>query len=300
MRTPARISTLAVVVAALVSLAVSSGSATPPGTNGLLLFQKQVGSYSQLFTMAADGSGLRQLTRGAHSSGLAVWSADAKKIAFAREFPTHAGIFLMRADGSGLRSLTPKGLQDAPAFTPDGRSIVYARALTSSLWVMDLNGRHRRQLTHASSGQQDETPVVSPDGKLVAFARAASETRSALFVVGFDGRGLRRFTPWSMAAVGKLDWAPDGSRILFHTNDLGSQIHTIRPDGSGLTTLTSGAANYCSSSFSPDGTKILVIDNCASDTDTHLYTMNASGGALTLVRNGHGAHRASWGTAVAG
>jgi Tol biopolymer transport system component len=307
MKALTRISILAVATAALASLAASSGSSTPPGKNGLLLFQKQIGGWTQLFTMAADGSGLRQVTHGPHISEDSSWSPDGKTIAFSREFPTHASILLMRADGSALRTLTPNGLQTSPTFTPNGRWIVYSRvqAKDNSLWVMDVNGKHLRRLTRTPgtlSAPQflpaDESPTVSPDGKLVVFARELGDTRSALFVIGFDGRGLRRLTPWNTGAVGKLDWAPDGSRILFHTNDAQSEIHTILPDGTGLTTLTSGDRNYGSGSFSPDGTQILLIDNSSSDTDTQLYTMSASGGALTPVPNGHGVHRVSWGPAV--
>ena len=113
-----------------------------------------------------------------------------------------------------------------------------------------------------------------------------------------DGRRLRRITPWGIAAVGNLDWAPDGSRILFHTNSQRSQIHTIRPNGTGLRTLTSGTRNYCSGSFSPEGTQILLVDNCNSDANTNLYSMRANGGALTRVPKGHGVHRVSWGRAL--
>jgi TolB protein len=301
MMKPARRCILSVLAVASILAAASSGSATPPGTNGVLVFQKQVGRNTQLFTMAADGSGIRQLTHGTKDSVLAAWSPSGKTIAFARESATKAGIFLMRADGSGLRALTPKGLQDSPTFTPNGRWIVYSRALPTdtSLWVMDLKGKHQRRLIRkAATATTDESPAVSPDGKFVVFERARSETRSALFVVGLNGRGLRRITSWSMAAVGNLDWAPDGSRILFHTNDRRSQIHTIRADGTGVTTLTSGAANYCSGSFSPDGTQILLVDNCDSDSDTHVYSMPADGGALTPVPNGQGVHRVRWGPAA--
>lgn len=303
MRTSARIGTVAAVAACLAALLSSTGLATPPGTNGLLLFQKQARNVTQLFSMAPDGTGLRQLTHGPLVSEKPAWSPDGKTIAFARQYATHAAILLMRADGSGIRSLTPTGLQDSPTFTPDGRRIVYARTLKSdSLWVMDLNGTHQRRLSlnPLLNGHEfpfDENPAVSPDGKQVVFIRRLSETRTALFVIGFDGRRLRRLTPWSMAAERKVDWSPDGSRILFGAK---GQLYTIHGDGSGLAKITNGAHDYCSNSYSPDGTQIVLYDKCHSDSesDSNLYLMSAAGGAPILVPNGSGARKISWGPAV--
>jgi hypothetical protein len=44
-------------------VAVSQSRATFSGTNGLLVYQAQVGKHSQLFTIRPDGTGARQITR---------------------------------------------------------------------------------------------------------------------------------------------------------------------------------------------------------------------------------------------
>jgi hypothetical protein len=44
-------------------VAVSQSRATFSGTNGLLVYQAQVGKHSQLFTIRPDGTGVRQITR---------------------------------------------------------------------------------------------------------------------------------------------------------------------------------------------------------------------------------------------
>jgi Tol biopolymer transport system component len=286
------------------SLTTSHGSATPPGKNGLLLFEKSVAGTKQLFTMAPDGSRLRQLTRDARPSLKAAWSPDGRRIAFAREYTGRAAIMLMNADGTHVRQLTPSGLQDTPTFTPDGRRLVYARSLADdSLWVMDVDGSHARRLTRNAppsvfendhSYPFDDGPVVSPDGKQVTFVRRLSASRQALFVVRMDGTGLRRLTPWKLAADTKLDWAPDGSRVVFSSR---GDVLTIRPDGSSLTRLTNGGHEYCSDSYSPDGTLILLLDDCFSDAGSVLFVMSAKGGAPRAIPHGRGAHKISWGSA---
>jgi TolB protein len=171
---------------------------------------------------------------------------------------------------------------------PDGRSIVYVRTLATdqSLWLMDVTGRHPRRLTRSVG---DEDPAVSPDGTRIAFLRGPQ-----VFVVSANGGEGRQLTPSNLEAGGRLDWSPDGSRILFGAND---QVYTIRLDGSGLTKLTSGKHAYCSDSFSPDGRRVLLIDNCGSATNSQLYSMSVGGGHPVPVRNGLGAHWISLGTA---
>lgn len=277
-----------IVVAALIgSLGVSASSATPPGTNGLLLFQKQIGPVSQLFTMNPDGTGLRQITRSRRASFEAAWSPDASRIAFERQFGNRTAILVMRADGSALHDLTPSGVQDHPSFTPDGRSLVYVRSLLTdqSVWVMSVNGQHRRRLTR---GIGDEQPAVSPDGSSVAFIR-----NSGVFVVAVDGTSPHRITPVGLGAGdGRLDWSPDGSRILFGA---GGQVYTVGPDGSHLRHIATGGHNLCPESFSPDGTRIFLLGNCDSPTQSRLYVMSAGGGRPDAVPNGLGVHRLTQG-----
>ncbi len=54
-----------------------------------------------------------------------------------------------------------------------------------------------------------------------------------------------------------LDWSSDGELLAFSTRTSGTpQIHTVRPDGSELTTLTSGGKPAYDPAFSPSGERI--------------------------------------------
>jgi len=66
------------------------------------------GSYYQIWTMNADGSGQTQLTTESANHGDPVWSPDGTKIAFGsdREGGGRTNIFIINADGTGLRQLT--------------------------------------------------------------------------------------------------------------------------------------------------------------------------------------------------
>jgi TolB protein len=117
-------------------------------------------------------------------------SPDGRTIAFLRASDVRGlGIMLMDADGSNERRITtvpaapdPRDevpeyspWDGAPAFSPDGREIVFIR-------VLDYN---------------------------------PARFQAALFIVGVDGEGLRQISDWLTSEPGRPTWSPDGSTILF-------------------------------------------------------------------------------------
>lgn len=77
--------------------------------------------------------------------------------------------------------------------------------------------------------------------------------REEIFVVGVNGRGLRRLTS-NRGQDLEPDWAPNGKRIacaFTSTRERGGQpvVHTMNPDGSAKRRVTEGSAP----AWSPDG-----------------------------------------------
>jgi Tol biopolymer transport system component len=299
--------TLALVTAALND---SAARATVPGPNGLVIYQATVGKHIQLFTVRPDGSGMRRLTRFADSDSVhASWSPDGARVAFERDFPKHAGIYTMSLDGGDLVSLTPHGLQGMPAYSPDGMTIAFDRTLPKedALWIMNADGSELRQLTHNKPAGKnecrcDESPIFSPNGKRIAFVRTISDLQTAAFVVNVDGTGLEQLTPWRFGVSAKLDWSPDGSRIVISSPqaeqpNVASNVFTIRPDGTGLkqvTHETKRGVHDLADGFSPDGTKI-IFAKTVDGGPFQVYVINADGTGVRRLTHGVDAHWASWG-----
>lgn len=275
-------------IAALLASACSApvAGATTPGDNGRIVYSAETSNGVQLFTVRPDGSNVRQITTVQGDAVHADWAPNGRKLVFEFAGETHAGIALINPDGSGLRDLTPTGIQGQPAFTPDGRHIVFGA--DDGIAIMRTDGTGRRQLTQTPfpGVGSDDDPNVSPDGKLVTFVRVKTpEVEQALFSMHLDGSHLRQLTPYDLDVGIKHDWAPDGSRIaiISHADapepGQSANVATIRPDGSGLRMLTSfrgGEVNAVTGSYSPDGRWI--VYRLADHGSFALYKLPARGG----------------------
>ena len=274
---------LFVLAVSLVCLAsVPTASATYPGHNGLIAFQADTGSGSQIYTVRPNGHDLRQITQGPGEAVQPDWSPDGRKIVF--EFdrpnpPPFCSVEIMNADGSGITDLTGdrNGCEAQPSFTPDGQRIVFERfddiTFVDAIWSMDLTGGDRHQITTGvDNGVTD--PNVPPDGNTLSFVAADNlfgpppnfEPAQGLFSTDLNGNNLTQLLPFTLDLAIKHDWAPDGKHLLVGTNANffdptdSANIATIRPDGSDLHYLIHShdpAVNAFAGSYSPDGKYIV-------------------------------------------
>jgi len=118
------------------------------------------------------------------------------------------GLFAVK-DGR-LNQLTEEPTDTEPNFSPDGRTIAFARG--GDIFSVRPDGSGQRQL---SSGPEiDSLPKVAPNGKYVVFERRATLGGPAsLYAVGATGGGLRALV--SSGDNHDAAFSPDGKWIVF-------------------------------------------------------------------------------------
>jgi Tol biopolymer transport system component len=189
---------------------------------------------------------------------------------------------------------TPQGLffQTEPAWSPDGRRIVFAsrRAGTFDLYTMNADGSGTRRLT--STKDDDGQPDWSPDGARIVFARG---TPSRLFAMDADGTGARRLTD-DVAEESEPAWSPDGTEIAYVRREPGTSIlelWLVRSDGSGRRRLTKLEAVAQAPSWSPDGRRI-AFSAKVDENRYDIYTVGADGKDVTPVTSGEDSFEPAW------
>jgi YVTN family beta-propeller protein len=95
--------------------------------NGRIAFTSyRTPSNGEIYTMAADGSDLRQITSGFNDSSPS-WSPSADRIAFWGSRPQGQALYTARSDGSDVRLLAPQALRPGrPAWGFVGETILFS------------------------------------------------------------------------------------------------------------------------------------------------------------------------------
>ncbi len=223
---------------------------TRSADDSLVTWQVAADGEIALKVSARDGTDVRTVARGpACDNGSPFeevqFAPDARSLVYqsgCRE--PSADLYSIESDGRGLRQLTrTRQHETQPRWSPDGRSIVYARwdsaglarqGCPETIWVADASGLHPRQLTQPIPDRFDGSPSWSPDGREILFSRSSTTSYGELFVVPVSGGRAR-----DLHVAGSFPvWGPQ--RIAYARSGDYS-LWTMKPDGTGRTKIAAGA-----------------------------------------------------------
>jgi Tol biopolymer transport system component/tRNA A-37 threonylcarbamoyl transferase component Bud32 len=152
--------------------------------------------------------------------------------------------------GGATRQLTRTLATDRqPAYSPDGRFVVFSSNRTGNLdlWLLDRGSRALRQLTDDAS--QDWDPGFSADGRRVLFSSSRGG-HLEIWSIDVDGSNARQLSHDGVDAENPTT-PRDGRWVVYSSGNpdhLG--LFRMRPDGSEATQITTG--NHTTPEVSPD------------------------------------------------
>jgi Tol biopolymer transport system component len=127
------------------------------------------------------------------------------------------------------------------------------------IYVMNPDGSDQSRVTNNLSFN-DQSVDISPDGTQIAFASNRAGGHFEIFAMDSNGSNVRQLTFTSVTTTNAWPrWSPSGEWIAFHSGSGANfQINLIKPDGTGLTTVTTYAGLNQYPAWSPDGTRLAI------------------------------------------
>lgn len=309
---------VSVMLVAMVALG-GSASAVVAGKNGRIVFARQHCTSSCTWSIVAAGPGdtNERVLAGPYPREvfddhfIANWSPDASRVIFMADLGGGQAIWRVNANGTGLHELfvppaDGNGLDDGPAYTPDGKHIVFTRCCPEgfgySLWMINADGTGLKDITVEQvvngDGPADTTPQVAPNGNQIVFNRCFPTGGCVVATVSINGGTIHNLTDPALDSQ-HPNWSPDSRKIVFaiHSENGTENIAIMNANGSNLRQLTFETKGFdFSPAFSPNGAKIL-FSHFRSTAGLDLFTMNPTGGHLTQVtRTSSSEFDPEWGT----
>lgn len=161
----------------------------------------------ELYIMDADGANVRRLTNHPGIDTTPTWSPQGHQIAFTSDRTGSPQIYVVGVDGTGLRRITFESYCDRPTWSPAPYNEIAYSSRTGpghDIKVIDIPTSEVRQLTFGLG--TNESPSYSPNGRHVAFMSTRGSGSKQIWIIGRDGRGLRRLT--SLGNNEMPSWSP--------------------------------------------------------------------------------------------
>jgi TolB protein len=229
--------------------------ATFHGENGKIVFVgNQSGTY-QMYTMNPDGSDLVQITHLPPTileSWNTVFSPDGKRILFSHDTPENPCL--------------PNGL-------PNCIDLYVINADGTGMIRLTKNG-----LSSAATWSPNASRIVFNHFSTLTFINRVATMRA-------DGKGAETNLSTAFWDSGSGLYTPDGTRLVFHSEDGGfvSAVWIMDTDGRNRRRLTSAALEGIALDISPDGRHILVVNHNNTSLPNSIYVMNIDGSDLARL-----------------
>ena len=160
---------------------------------------------AQVATIAPDGSGFREVTKGPNNNGFPSMAPDGKRFVYRTFGPEGDGLRIMNLETRAVTTLT-SGYDNFPLWSPRGDLIMFSRQAGGDyeIYTIKPEGGDAKRLTFSRGN--DAHMAWSPDGEHIVFASTrmgfkdemiytdAPQPYGELFVMRYDGANVEQLT----------------------------------------------------------------------------------------------------------
>ncbi|GAB4461565.1 MAG: hypothetical protein Kow0031_40610 [Anaerolineae bacterium] len=161
-------------------------------------------------------------------------------------------LFVAGPDGQPMNLTNSPADDIQPAWSPDGRQVVFSSGRTGSfkIFTVAADGGNPVQLTGGRGF--DEWPAWSPDGRQLAFV-SDRDGNAEIYRVDADGANLRRLTD-NPAEDWPVSWSPGGRWLVFGSNRDGNwNLYLLPAEGGAPVQLTNHPGDERDPVWLPNG-----------------------------------------------
>ena len=207
-------------------------------------YQWDFDPHMDIYTVALDGTGLKQLTDAPGYDAEGSYSSDGKQIVFTSSRDGDPDLYIMDADGTNVRQITNKdGYDGGPFFSPDNQWVIFRsdrqKEHMLQLFAVSADGKTEVQLTD-NLNQVNWCPYFHPSGDYLVWAGADYS----------EGPGPK-------------------SKFQLFTLELKSENGKL--SAGDITQITHKLSQDVLPVFSPDGTKLMWTSTRSEDESSQLW-----------------------------
>jgi hypothetical protein len=181
-------------------------------------------------------------------------SPDGQYVAFDSDREGVRSVYIANRDGSNVRRASRSGYAAAPAWSPDGRRLVFLQAEPSdatqlNLWMLEIPSGELTRISGHASGRVSPASWF-PDGRRLCYGHA-----DQLVIASLDGQVQRRvdLPGRDSALMGAPAVSPDGRRLIIRVGFEG--VWLLDLPGGGMRRIL-GDPTAKSFAWTPDGRRV--------------------------------------------
>ena len=248
-----------------------------------------------LWQVDADGAGAQPVA-GVGSALGPVWHPSGTSVAFTEMLDEGTRVVVRDLVRGSVRRFTyDPGSNSSPAFSPDGRTLVFSSGSDGTdLFSAPLDGSAAPYRVTVGRGTTNSQPTFAPDGRRLAFTTSRLG-RPEIYITDSDGANPELLTTSGFGdQLYRADpaWSPDGRFVAFSTQIEGRfQIATIGLRDRAVKQHTIDGVNE-DPSWAPDA-RHLVFTSSRSGSK-QLWVLDTESGRLRQLTQGPASRMAAW------